>query len=96
MFGDLVSPMRTLVSVRFRTRARMRNRRQILAEASRWLDGYPMLENTLNDRSRSASKQRGRGAETLGLHRQEMGGGPGSVPRWIRRRRRGRCGRQVS
>ena len=49
-FGDLLSPVRPLVSVRFRTRAPMRNREQVLAEASRWLDGYAMLEDALNDR----------------------------------------------
>lgn len=49
-FGDLLSPVRPLVSVRFRTRAPMRNREQVLAEASRWLDGYLMLEDKMNDR----------------------------------------------
>ena len=49
-FGDLVSPVRPLASVRFRTRTRMRNREQVLAEASRWLDDYRRLEDKMNDR----------------------------------------------
>lgn len=47
---DLVSPVRPLESVRFRAGARMRNREQVLAEASWWLDGYLMLEDKMNDR----------------------------------------------
>ena len=49
-YGDLVLPVRPLRSVRFRARARIHGREQILAEVSRWLDGYSMLEDALNDR----------------------------------------------
>lgn len=49
-YRDLVSPVRPLASVRFRTGARMRNREQVLAEASRWLDDYRRLEDKMNDR----------------------------------------------
>lgn len=58
-YRDLVSPVRPLASVRFRTGARMRNREQVLAEASRWLDDYRRLEDKMNDGPRSASKRRG-------------------------------------
>lgn len=49
-YGDLVLPVRPLRSVRFRARARVHGREQILAEVSRWLDGYSMLEDVLDDR----------------------------------------------
>lgn len=48
--GDLALPVRRLRSVRFRARSRMRGREQILAEVSRWLDAYRMLEQALDDR----------------------------------------------
>lgn len=48
--GDLALPVRPLRSVRFRARSRMHGREQILAEVSRWLDAYGMLEHALNDR----------------------------------------------
>ena len=47
--GELILPVRPLRSVRFRARARMHGREQILAEVSRWLDGYTMLEERLGD-----------------------------------------------
>ena len=49
--GDLVTPVRPLESVRFRARARVHAREQILAEVSKWLDAYTELEDALNDRS---------------------------------------------
>lgn len=49
-YGDLVLPVRPLRSVRFRARARVHGREQILAEVSQWLDGYLMLEEALGDR----------------------------------------------
>ena len=47
--GDLVLPVRPLRSVRFRAHARMHGREQILAEVSKWLDGYRLLEDRLGD-----------------------------------------------
>ena len=47
--GDLVLPVRPLRSVRFRAHARMHGREQILAEVSKWLDGYLLLEDRLGD-----------------------------------------------
>ena len=49
--GDLVTPVRHLKSVRFRARARVHTREQILAEVSKWLDAYAGLETDLNERS---------------------------------------------
>lgn len=49
--GDLVTPVRPLESVRFRARARVHAREQILAEVSKWLDAYAELEDALNERS---------------------------------------------
>ena len=48
--GDLVLPVRPLRSVRFRARARRHGREQILAEVSKWLEGYRLLEDRLGDR----------------------------------------------
>ena len=47
--GDLVLPVRPLRSVRFRALAPGRGREQILAEVSKWLDGYRLLEDRLGD-----------------------------------------------
>ena len=47
--GDLVTPVRPLKSVRFRARARVHAREQILAEVSKWLDAYAGLETDLNE-----------------------------------------------
>ena len=47
--GDLVLPVRPLRTVRFRARARMHGREQVLAEVSKWLDGYLLLESRLDD-----------------------------------------------
>ena len=48
---DLVIPVRHLESVRFRARARVHTREQILAEVSKWLDDYAGLEADLKERS---------------------------------------------
>lgn len=48
---DLVTPVRPLESVRFRARARVHTREQILAEVSKWLDDYVGLEADLKERS---------------------------------------------
>lgn len=42
--GDLVTPVRPLRSVRFRARRRLHGREQILAEVSKWLDAYRLLQ----------------------------------------------------
>ena len=48
--GDLVTPVRPLESVRFRARAQVRSREQILAEVSKWLQAYAWLEDDLDER----------------------------------------------
>ena len=48
---DLVTPVRPLEGVRFRARARVHTREQILAEVSKWLDDYAGLEADLKERS---------------------------------------------
>lgn len=46
---DLASPVRPLHTVRFRARKRVREREQLLAEVSNWLDDYCFLEELLDD-----------------------------------------------
>ena len=48
--GELVMPVRPLESVRFRAKAQVHGREQILAVVSKWLDAYAWLEAELNDR----------------------------------------------
>ena len=48
--GELVTPVRALECVRFRARARVHGREQILARVSMWLDAYTRLEADLNQR----------------------------------------------
>ena len=48
--GELVVPVRSLESVRFRARAQVHAREQILAMVSKWLDAYAWLETALDDR----------------------------------------------
>ncbi len=48
--GELVTRVRALESVRFRAKARVHGREQILAIVSKWLDAYSWLETELNDR----------------------------------------------
>ena len=50
--GELVTPVRTLENVRFRARARVHVREQILAKVSNWLDAYAGLEADLGKRNR--------------------------------------------
>ena len=45
--GELVTPVRPLSSVRFRAKAQVRSREQILAEVSKWLEAYAWLEAEL-------------------------------------------------
>lgn len=46
---DFVTAVRPLESVRFRARAQVRGRAQILATVSRWLDAYCALEDALEE-----------------------------------------------
>ena len=47
--SELVRPIRSLESVRFRARAQVRSRERILAEVSKWLDAYAWLEAELGE-----------------------------------------------
>ena len=47
--GELVTPVQPLESVRFRARAQVHAREQILAEVSKWLDAYAELEAALDE-----------------------------------------------
>jgi len=46
---DLFAPVRELKTVRFRSNKRMRNRENILAEISKWLDNFNFLETALDE-----------------------------------------------
>ncbi len=46
---ELATPVRPLHTVRFRARKRVREREQLLAEVSNWLDDYSFLEQLLED-----------------------------------------------
>ena len=46
---ELATPARRLQTVRFRARKRVREREQLLAEVSNWLDDYSFLEDLLDD-----------------------------------------------
>ena len=46
---ELITPIRPLENVRFRARARVHAREQILAEVSKWLDAYAGLEADLDE-----------------------------------------------
>lgn len=46
---ELATPVRPLHTVRFRARKRVREREQLLAEVSNWLDDYSFLEELLED-----------------------------------------------
>ena len=46
---ELATPARPLHTVRFRARKRVREREQLLAEVSNWLDDYSFLEDLLED-----------------------------------------------
>ncbi len=47
--GDLVTPVRSLQTVRFRAHARVHSREQILAEVAKWLEAYSALEIELGE-----------------------------------------------
>ena len=46
---ELATPVRRLHTVRFRARKRVRERQQLLAEVSNWLDDYRFLEDLFDD-----------------------------------------------
>ena len=48
--GELVTPVRPLQSVRFRAKAQVHGREQILAVVSKWLEAFCWLEAELEDR----------------------------------------------
>ena len=48
--SELMEPVRPLESVRFRAKAKVRTRAQLLAEVSRWLEAYGWLEGELGER----------------------------------------------
>lgn len=70
--GELVTPVRPLESVRFRAKAQVHGREQILAVVSKWLDAYAWLETELED----CPPFRFQGAAT--------GGGPTEVAQSVR------------
>ena len=71
--GELATRVRPLESVRFRAKAQIRGREQILAVVSKWLDDYCWLEAELNDRP------------AFGFRRASVAGGtPADVARAVR------------
>ena len=80
--GVLVTPVRPLESVRFRARARVHAREQILAEVSKWLDAYAGLEADLGEarpflfRSKRASHRLSDPAKAARTARRAVGLGP--------------------
>ena len=87
--GELVTPVRPLESVRFRARAQVHAREQILAEVSKWLDAYAGLEAELDERlpfrfAEGTSASRHDSPEKLAqAARQAVGLGPGEPVRDI-------------
>lgn len=49
---DLFAPARELKTVRFRSKRRMQNRENILADTARWLEDFNYLEDILDERRR--------------------------------------------
>ena len=75
--GELVTPVRALESVRFRARAQVHGREQILAMVANWMDVYAWLETELNDRPvfrfEAASAGAGTPAEVAQAARRVVG-----------------------
>ena len=80
--GELVTAVRPLESVRFRAKAKVNAREQILAIVSKWLDAYSRLEGDLDERQpfgfalpsnqRVVSKEAARDArESAGINQDE-------------------------
>ena len=78
--GELVTPVRPLESVRFRAKAQVNAREQILAIVSKWLDAYSTLEADLDERQPFGFAQPSRGQidpkETARDARRAIGLGP--------------------
>ena len=80
--SELVTPVRPLESARFRARARIHAREQILAEVSKWLAAYAGIEADLDDRRpfrfeiKRGSTDRESPAETARMARCVAGLGP--------------------
>ena len=49
--GELIVPVRPLESVRFRAKAKVRSREQVLAVVSKWLEAYAWLEERLDEQA---------------------------------------------
>ncbi len=77
LVGELVTPVRALQSVRFRARAQVNGREQILAAVANWLDAYAWLEAELSDRRafrfEAASADGGTPVEIAGAARRAVG-----------------------
>ena len=75
--GELVTPVRALKSVRFRARAQVHAREQILAVVSKWLEAYAGLEAELGERPpfgfKSAGKRGGNPVEVARAARRAVG-----------------------
>ena len=71
--GELVTAVRPLESVRFRAKAQVHGREQILAVVSKWLDAYSWLEAELDDRPAFRFQRASAG-----------GGGPTEVAQGVR------------
>lgn len=78
--GDLITPVRPLESVRFRAKARVHGREQILAMVSKWLDAYSGLEAEMDQRQpfgfSCSSSQRVDPKGMAGEARRAVGLGP--------------------
>ena len=74
---ELVTPVRALKSVRFRARAQVHAREQILAVVSKWLEAYVGLETELGERPpfgfKSAGKRGGSPVEVARAARRAVG-----------------------
>ena len=80
--GELVTPVRPLESVRFRAKAQVHARAQILAVVSKWLSAYSWLEAELADapafRFEDASARGRDPRETARASRRSVGSGMGN------------------
>ena len=85
--GDLVRPVRPLETVRFRARARLHARAQILAEVAKRLDAYTQVEADLDAscpfRFETICTQSGKPVDTAQAARNAIGLDPGEPVRDI-------------
>ena len=77
---DIVAPVRSLDTVRFRSQARVHARAQILAEVAKWLDAYTQIESDLSEscpfQFSTVCTQSGSPIETAQAAREAIGFGP--------------------